>query len=471
MAATVAYNSTGTSRSVTPQNQNSGSETVPVVDRPNVPLSSARAIPLQVPEPLTPQNTPANVSYYAFDAYAGQRDFPSKTVNLEKEPVVAKSQTDSPLPVLKDSTVRPSAEAKPSVSFAPVSAVQVSEKLEHLLAERKEDSPDLPTETSTKVEESAKQCEIAETFDDVNLTSAEDKYDLPKSDALSNAFVIQEASEAIQPTIPSQEVQTDLEKFDAPQSHGVPSNVQPAQQYYQPQSFASSGDFFVGKLPDQRLSSSAAVASVASTFPGPSNNFAQSASSFFATPKEDTSSFSTFQHKEHSTNAPVDVLYSGNDLQQVSFGSSIDSSFTSPSIPAAQSPWDGNQISQTVIATCNASAQQPQQPLFYNPAQFQELPQYTPASHLYAPPVQNITTNHAHQYFNNFAGPTQTYDITSGIGVEFPTTSPVTATVPEPTGSATLNPVQMSVNPLGGRDTTDGAFNIPNLVRHAIVFI
>ncbi|XP_033194388.2 uncharacterized protein LOC117159022 isoform X2 [Bombus vancouverensis nearcticus] len=463
VAATVPYSSTGTSRSVTPQNQNSGSETVPVVDRPNVPLSSARTIPLQVPEPITPQNTPANVSYYAFDAYAGQRDFPPKTVNLEKEPVVAKSQTDSPLPILKDSTVRPSAEAKPSVTFAPVSAVQVSEKLEHLLAERKEDSPDLPTETPTKVEESAKQCEIAESFDDVNLTSAEDKYELPKSDALSNAFVRQEASEAIQPTVPSQEVHTDLEKFDAPQSHGVPSNVQPPQQYYQPQSFASSGDVFVGKLPDQRLSSSAAVASVASTFPDPSNNFAQSASSFFATPKEDTSSFSTFQYKEHSTNAPVDVLYLENDLQQVSFGSSIDSSLVSPSIPVAQSPWDGNQISQTVIATCNASAQQPQQPLFYNPAQFQELPQYAPASHLYAPPVQNITTNHAHHYFDNFAGPTKTYNITSGIGIEFPTTSSVTTTVPEPTGSATLNPVQMSVNPLGGRDNADGVSNIQNL--------
>ena len=103
-----------------------------------------------------------------------------------------------------------------------------------------------------------------------------------------------------------------------------------------------------------------------------------------------------------------------------------------------------------MIATCNAAAQSAaQQPLFYNPAQFQdELPKQIPT---YAPPA----TATSQRYFDNFTGSTHTSDITSGIGnFEFPT--PPSMTVLEPTGSATLNPVQMSINPLSGRAVTDG---------------
>ncbi|CAD1469250.1 unnamed protein product, partial [Heterotrigona itama] len=420
VATGVPYSSTGTSRSVTPQNQNSSSETVAVIEKPSVPLSSARTIPPQVPEPITPQNTPANVSYFGFDA---GRDFPSKTINLEKEAVVVASHTDSPLPILRDSSiVRPVAE--PSVTFGPVSAVQVSEKLEHLLAERKESSSGQPVET--KIGESVAQCQ---TSDDIKLTNAEQKKNRPQSDV----FVKQETSEQ------QQEVH---EKFNLPQSHGVSSNVQSSQEYYQPEPFASSVNFFAGKPPEQtlnfNLTAATSVASVSSTFG------AQSASSYFPPTAERTSSSSyDLQYKENSTNYPVDVARSRNDSQQVSFNSS---NFPSPLVPVAQSSqWGGNQTSQTVIATCNA----PDQPLFYNIAQFQDdLPKHAPASHLYAPPVKNTPTNHAQHYFDN-------YNITSGIGVEFSATSPATTIVPEPTGSATLNPVQMSVNPLAGRTTTD----------------
>ncbi|KOX76153.1 SEC23-interacting protein [Melipona quadrifasciata] len=451
VTAGVPYSSTGTSRSVTPQNQNSSSETVPVIEKPSIPLSSARAIPLQIPEPITPQNTPANVSYFGFDAYAG-RDFPSKTIDLEKESVPVKCHTDSPLPILRESsTARPIVEAiTPSVTFAPVSAVQVSDKLEHLLAERKENSSDQPIET--KIGESVAQCQTSKGFDDIKLTNVEEKNNLPQSDVL---FVLkQETSEAIQPIkISPQEVHTDHEKLNLPQSHGVSSNVQPSQQYYQPQPFASSVNFFTEKPPEQTLNfnlTPATVASVSSTFSNSSTTFAQSASSYFPAP-ESTSSSYNLQYKENSTNYPVDVARSRNDSQQVLFDSSTGSNFPSSSISVAQSSWGGNQTSQTVITTCNASVQQP---LFYNIAQFQE-DQHPLASHLYAPSVKSTPTNHAQHYFNNIAGPKEPYNIISDIGVAFSATSPTTTIVPEPTGSATLNPVQMSVNPLGGRITTD----------------
>ncbi|XP_043520205.1 SEC23-interacting protein-like isoform X2 [Frieseomelitta varia] len=457
VAVGVPYSSTGTSRSVTPQNQNSSSETVPVIEKPSIPLSTARAIPLQVPEPITPQNTPANVSYFGFDAYAG-RDFPSRTIDLEKEPVLAKSHTDSPLPILRDSsTVKPVAEAKTSVTFAPVSAVQVSEKLEHLLAEQKENSSDQPTET--KIEESVALCQTSERFDDVILTNTEEKNNSPQSDVFG---LKEETSEAVQPTISPQEVHTDHEKLNLPQSHGVSSNVQPSQQYYQPQPFTSSVNFFTEKPPEQTLNFSlvpATVDSVSSTFSNSSTTFAQSASSYFPGPASTGSSYNNLQYKENSTNYPVDVARSRNDSQQVSFDSSTGSNFpsNSPSISVAQSSWSGNQISQTVIATCNAPDQPLQQPLFYNIAQFQDdPPKHAPASYLYTPLVKNTPTNHAQYYFDNIAESRQPYNnITSGIGVEFSATSSATTIVPEPTGSATLNPVQMSVNPLGGRTTTD----------------
>ena len=127
----------------------------------------------------------------------------------------------------------------------------------------------------------------------------------------------------------------------------------------------------------------------------------------------------------------------------------IDPTFAQDS-QVSRSSWDTNQISETVIATCNAAAQSAaQQPLFYNPAQFQdELPKQIPT---YAPPA----TATSQRYFDNFTGSTHTSDITSGIGnFEFPT--PPSMTVLEPTGSATLNPVQMSINPLSGRAVTDG---------------
>ncbi|KAK9304382.1 hypothetical protein QLX08_004179 [Tetragonisca angustula] len=452
VAVGVPYSSTGTSRSVTPQNQNSSSETVPVTEKPSIPLSSARAIPLQVPEPITPQNTPANVSYFGFDAYTG-RDFPSRTIDLEKEPVLAKSHTDSPLPILRDSsTARSVAEAKTSVTFAPVSAVQVSEKLEHLLAERKENSPDQPTEA--KIGENVALCRTSEGFDDIKLTNTEEKNNSPRSDVFG---LKQETSEAVQPTISPQEVHTDREKLNLPQSHGVSSNVQPSQQYYQP--FTSSVNFFTEKLPEQTLNfnlAPATVASLSSTFPNSSTTFAQSASSYFPGPESTGSSYN-LQYKENSTNYPVDVARSRNDSQQVSFDSSTGSNFPSPSISVAQSSWAGNQTSQTVIATCNAPDQSLQQPLFYNIAQFQDdPPKHAPASHLYAPLVKNTPTNHAQHYFDNISESKQPYNnITSGIGLEFSATSSTTTIVPEPTGSATLNPVQMSVNPLGGRTTTD----------------
>lgn len=462
VGASVPYSSTGTSRSVTPQNQNSSSEAVPIPEKPSLSLSTLRTIPLQVPEPITPQNTPANLSYFGSDAYSSQREainFAPRIINLDKEPLVTKSETELPLSFLKDSTLKPTVEAKPTATFAPVSAVQVTEKLENLLAERKEDSSELPAETPAKVEESAPESEPTENCqspsENIVSSNVEDKKDLSKSDGSNDLLVKPEVSETTSVATPAQETRT--EKLDAPLlSHGVPSNVLPLQQHHQPQPFVSSANFFAEKLTEQRsglIHTPATVSSGASTFTDSSKPFAQSASSFFKTP-ETISSFPSFQYKESSSNAHVDLVTPRSDTQRVHFGGSIDPSFTNPQTPVTQSSWGGGQTSEVI--------QPVQQPLFYNPAQFEESNRATTG---YLQPVTTPATNNAQHYFNNFAAPNLTYDITSGISIEFPITSSATTT-PEPTGSATLNPVQTSVNPLAVRGTTD---NVPpsfqNLVR------
>lgn len=446
----VAYNSTGTSRSVTPQNQNSNLG-VPATSSP------AQPIPHQVAEPTTPQNTPANVNYFGYDSYGGQRDFPSRAIeNSEKGAAAGKNRTEPALQIPKESAVKSGVEPKPTVTFAPVSAVQVTEKLEHLLAEREEDPSRLPGET--KIDDvNVTECQRSvANYDDAKLTGVEEQNDLSKPDDLSsNVFSRKEGSEITHSTIITcQEANAQQQgKFNGTQSHGVSSNVRSAQQqYYQPQPFASSAGFFA-EVPDHRRSNltyvqPATEASASANYTDPSRTVTQPASSFFNRPESNVSSFPVFQYKESTANArELDVATSRNDSQQ---GVAAVCSPIDPNPQVSRSSWDNpNQISETVIATCNAAAQSAQQPLFYNPAQFQdELPRQIP-THTPTPPA---TSQH---YFDNFTGSTQTSDITSGIGnFEFPTAPSMT--VLEPTGSATLNPVQMSINPLSGRAITDG---------------
>lgn len=430
--AGVAHNSTGTSGSVTPQSQNS-----------NLAVPATQPIP---EPPTTPQNTPANVNYFgSYDTYNGalQRDLPSTRTEKGAAAALGRSQVEaSTLP-------KEGVEAKPGVTFAPVSAVQVTEKLEHLLAEREQDP--LPGERSRKIED-ATECRPIANYDDVKLASVEERNDLSRPDVSSDVFSERkEGSEITHSTITCQEASAQEEgKFDGTRSHGVSSNVQSVQQYYQPQLFASSAGFFAGAQERRRSNLTYIPATEASTnySTDPSKIVAQPASSFFDKPEETgNASFPVFQYKEN-TNAPlIDVatLSRNNDSQQQvpAACSPIESTFANPQ--ASRSPWDTNRISEIGITTYNAAAQSSQQPLFYNPAQFQdELPKQIPT---YTPPP--VTSQH---YFDNFTG--STCDITSGIGIEFPTAPSMT--VLEPTGSATLNPVQMSINPLGGRAVTDG---------------
>ncbi|XP_051176595.1 SEC23-interacting protein-like isoform X2 [Leptopilina boulardi] len=119
--------------------------------------SAPEAIPARIPEPLTPQNTPAGTSFSGFVAYDKQSPFvysgseityssPTafNTINIEQKKDFSfnsEIQQNSSVTVNDDKT------------FTPISAAKVTEKLEHLIAEQKEElstqkSSDLSSEVS-----------------------------------------------------------------------------------------------------------------------------------------------------------------------------------------------------------------------------------------------------------------------------------------------------------------------------------
>ncbi|XP_076245833.1 uncharacterized protein LOC143186201 isoform X2 [Calliopsis andreniformis] len=438
------YSSTGTPRSVTPQSQNSGYESVPLSGKPGGVPSLSRPIPFQVPEPATPQNTPANVAFSGFDLYASQRDYLT-TFNAGKEQSTIKAFGQVDPQFSRDSTATSTAEVQPTVTFGPISAVQVTEKLEHLLAEQKEDSLE-------KVDDNAIETKTAEAPEPLKLKDSGEKSDALKTDSLANVLLKEQVSEVTHPAT-SQELHTTKENTDASQSHGVSSNVPSFQQYFQAQSIGSSSSFFE-KPAEQKpsLNYTPVEVSVPTTFSDPSKAFAQPASSFFSS--TENAPFLP-QYQENRANADVDLAIpswksDSHPLSSALFGSN----FTSPVASVSPSAWDTNTSAHagSVNATCSASVHSASPPLFYNPAQFQtEL--HKPPSTRY-PHVSSVVEPAVNQTQHYFTEPGQTH-ITDGSSNIFAPVAPVLTTVPEPTGSATLSPVQMSMNPLAGRHTTE----------------
>ncbi|XP_043252633.1 SEC23-interacting protein isoform X1 [Colletes gigas] len=418
---TVAHSLSVTPRSVTPQSQNSAQESIHFPGKPAFPKSSSRPIPSQVPEPATPQNTPANISFSGFDLYANHRDFLT-THDSGKQPATADNTASNQpdLRIFKESVAAP-VETKTNPTFAPISAVQVTEKLEHLLAELKEDSPEIKS-----------QGNIIET-QAVEASTDRKSNDLSKSDSLTDVILNQEDSVQSRPTSVSQEPQATCENINESQSHDLPSYVPSFQQYFQTQPLASGFDFFEKPPAGEKSNLSYVSEGIA---------HAQSVRSP--------------QHKETIDNTHVDLAsaFSTNDLQQPPPSVPFDISFGSHPVSAPQVSWQAieNPRTETVGVTCSESVQSEPPPLFYNPAQFKnDFLNPSPARRPFVQPP----TSQPQQYFENLSGSLQVQDIAAGINNIFLPTSPVTTLVPEPTGLATLSPVQMSINSQTGRSTTD----------------
>ncbi|KZC15152.1 SEC23-interacting protein [Dufourea novaeangliae] len=453
----------GTPRSVTPKSPNSGYESVPLNGKPGVLHSLSRAIPSQLLEPATPQNTPANISFAGFDLYANQQDF--LTFNPEKESTGARntpSQVDAQ--VSKANILVPTIEVKPSVSFTPISAVQVSEKLEHLLAEQEEDSLNTASDVPIKSDESTGGNQIIVTSEETTSNDTEKESNFSKLGSLSDVLLTQEDSVLLRSTVVAPKQPAADEEINAAKSHAVSSSVPSFQQYFQTQPFELSSSFLTDISRQQKSKQKSSLNYIPAEVPIQDSSsdqpqlFAQPASSFFSS-SDDSNHFPTPQYKEISTNVGVVAATPKNDLHQSSSNDFFNLNYNNPPPTVSQPFWDTNSTIHTGIATatCSASVQSAPPPLLYNPTQFQnEL--HKPATsrqHPYISPFGQPTANQTQHYFDSFPGPTQTYDTPIASNNIFHPAPSVMTTVPEPTGSATLNPVQMSINPLGGRSTTD----------------
>ncbi|XP_072759240.1 uncharacterized protein [Anoplolepis gracilipes] len=486
VATEATYNSSVTSTIQTQLSENSSVST-----SPQFVSSLSKPIPSQILEPATPQNTPANVSFPGFTPYVNRDILP--TSNLDREVAAFKNpnQLKSSSEFSKDSILERTTQSthKPSLiseeikaTFTPISAAKVTEKLEHLLAEQKEDPPCVTTsETFSKIDEItfSVATELTKSFESQNetplttnefidesyktkLNDVQEKIVQPGSDTWSDVSLGQEpaAESVICP-----EVHTADKNPIATDNQTAESNTHLPQQYFQLQStFMPSSAFYADKPADQRSSLNYVppVQLPQSTFYSLPKPAEQSASVFFETTKTDGfSNFSQDNNLNSSLGQPsiltVDVTKNPQQAQGNSAFSStaIDSTVHTPF-------WSADQSSQSQVL--NAVPNQPvynapsqsSTPTFYNPAQFaNELPKQLTISHTYN---QQSSQQQSHQnpsLYTNTSGLQQSYAAhEDSTAYSSPAVSMVAA-IPEPTGSATLSPIQMSVNAPINRTTPD----------------
>ncbi|XP_071570229.1 uncharacterized protein [Temnothorax nylanderi] len=495
---------TGTSynSSVTSTNQNPFFESSSVSAQ--FPSSSSRPIPVRVLEPATPQNTPANVSFPGFAPYVN-RDLPSTfTSNFDKEIAVLKNPNlNSPPEFSKGGTLGTTPESvyKPTLipeetkaTFTPISAAKVTEKLEHLLAEQQENSSRAATsEASSEVVEIASSVttELVKSFEsqsdalkatneiidkshEAKLNDVQGKAAQPGSDTWSDVFLGREpaAQSVIRPEIHTTDnspIVTDLQ--------AAKSNVHPPKQHYQVQSVSVPSSTFYTDKPAEQKSSLNYVSPV--QLPqkvSPSADFynlpkptEQSESAFFESAKPNQ--LSSFSSQERSTNSSFGqpVINVTNNPQEAQEHFAFSS--TAIDSPASHVPfWNADQSSQSQVL--NVAPSQPvytapnqpvysapiQQsaPVFYNPAQFaNELPNQLTFPHTYDQRSPQQQSYQNPPFYGSSSGLQQPYAIPEN-NTAYPSPAVSVATsVPEPTGSATLSPVQMSVNSPINRITPD----------------
>jgi len=469
-------------------NQNSFSESSLVSAPPQLALSS-RPIPTRVLEPATPQNTPCNVSFPGFVPFVN-RDLPASSLDKEIAAFKSSNQPHSLSEFSKGGIVELTAESasKPplisgetNTTFTPISAAKITEKLEHLLAEQQEGSLcEAVPEASSKADEIASGValtELTKSFEpqtpqttnesidkscEIKSSDAQEKTAEPKSNTWSDVFLGQE------PTTQSlicPEVHTADNNSIVTDIQAIKPNAHPPQQpqLYQAQPISMpSSTFCTNKSVDQKSSLNyVSPFSQQSSFSGNSPKLSeQSAGVFLESAKPNQ--FINFQSQESKVNAPFNQPTTGtaSNPQQLQDNFAFDSVGINSTSHA--SLWSTDQSSQSQIL--NTAANQPiytassqtTAPVFYNPAQFaSEPPKQSVFPHTYD---QHSAQQQSYQgplfYGNTHSRLQQPYVTESNTAYASPVVSMVTA-VPEPTGSATLSPVQMSVNSPTNRSTPD----------------
>lgn len=428
-------------------------------------ISSPREIPLRFPETATPQNTPANASYTGFAASYAASNAESLITKDHVEPRVSTSSVgptkfpegltfDIPSSAYSRNNVLPSDGCiiEPTVSaatndaqavvsgptedssFTLKSAAKVTAKLEHLLAEREEDSvvsePSTPLGHSedSNTAECTKQSIPWSNEAHKEIAKSEGSEDLAEIDLTTNDSVSQLSS--TQDSISAPPIPSGLhfpptlvsESFAITGSHSIAAPEIPSK--------SSPGTDTFSQNPVPQVPSS-----VPNFFSNIDTEPKKSEFNYFSTTTESSVGFHHPQVLLQPRQSP--------------------SSFFNPTPRTIES--DAPLEFSNAPAQHDPPTSEPQFiPTLYNPNDFLTVTQDAPFSGFSSqfPPAVGIPTQ------NPFSS------VLSSSPPNFPSSFMGTA-MPEPTGSATLNPVQTSVGPgIGRSNTATVPPSLQSLVSH-----
>lgn len=446
--------------------------------------SPAKPIPSRLLEPATPQNTPASVSFSNYLPYLN-RDPPS--ANSDKEvtrAIKSPNQLNSP-PSLDGilRTTRREPASKPSLTseeadakFVPISAAQVTEKLKHILEEREKSFPhEISSEASSEIHEvkpndavaefvksclSKTQSETPQPAKDFNekpyearTNDIQEKILRSTSNILSDLF-LEEKSTALSVT------HLEIHKANSSvvtDTQAAQSNVHLSEYHSQVQTTTASHPIFqqTDKATDQKstytLFAQPAHENVSHLPPKP-----KSAKEYF---ESKTRSAVHFLPSLYANDWKTSVVEETNIPQPAPDILALNPTETDSTVNA--SCWYADESSQSQVLNTASNSQstsiRPNElpvPVFYNLADFAESQVLQQPTFSHTQPAQQqqsqITQGYLYESVDGFQHFSPVYN-----NIAYPFSSVSTTTVPEPTGSATLSPVQMSTNPLSGRSVQD----------------
>ncbi|KAL2716185.1 SEC23-interacting protein-like isoform X1 [Vespula squamosa] len=471
--------------SVTSQSQSSFGESSFTTDPPGYSVSSSRSIPPRNVDPATPQNTPANISS-SFGFYINQADSsmrPGSTSYSEKEQETTDNRYAHNQDIFKPGSTNPTLNVSKTQSlvspvvntFKPISAAKVTEKLEHFLAEQKEESPSgVSSELSFEVTNITSQIgndvktspdlqsilqPSSESNEEANKIKSNDELsksdaDLSNNDSLSdiplnqNSFDNLSLSENTQDLrkIQNNSLDTQTSKLD----------LTPQQQLNQTQSLSTLplDNVLLEKTTESTINLN--PESIQEESRSSSKSVGPSLSAFFE-PGENKTNYTSFhpQQSDISTNFNQATTIDQYKKQEYP---TFNQQPTNTAQATPQSIWNPNQNLPIPSTNPVHNDQVPQPPQFYNPARLMgEAYKYQYPASIYVPTTDSVFNSQTHTFVAQSSKPEESQNIVPNndfIYAQRPYS--MATTIPESTGSATLSPIQLSASPLSGRTTPDG---------------
>lgn len=379
--------------------------------------SQPEAIPARIPEPLTPQNTPAGTGFSGFVAYDKQSPFvyPGSGINYSGpafEPINSEQKKDF---CFNSEVNKNSATViNNDKTFTPISAAKVTEKLEHLIAEQKEElSIQKSSDSSSEVSEITSRILLEDKLPDQNRDFTD----------LTSTFDTDQSSKSAE-TLTEIDLNTTISEIPlsgTEQSFSVDSIQNSSTVSF----FSDDRNSTLNQIPLAESSRIQTLIPTQSTLYNPLAYQNQSASPLISVDQNLQSEAS------NASNDPLGhVPHSSFNIGQSSQPTVLNPIYGGTSHPA---------------------------PTFYNPNQFSN--QFDQAKN---DPFASLSFSQ--QDIKSLNDNIANVDVTCGLS-----SSSAINTPPQSTGTATLNPIQTSVNPMSR--VTQGTVppSLENLVSHKFV--